>query len=76
MPEIWSAIERVPGANARSSCGRLAAESQRGGDLAPAVEAAQTDLAADDEPEEPHEGVPVKNSICVSRLNLPLRLHR
>ena len=35
-----------------ASCRRLAAEPQHGGDVAPAVEATQADLAADHEAEE------------------------
>src|SRR6516165_5549431 len=39
-----------------TSCGRLAPCAQHRGNLAPPVESAQTDLAADDETEEQHEG--------------------
>src|SRR5262245_28551045 len=41
---------------ARCVMRRLAAGTQHGGNLAPAIEPAQTDLAADDETEAQHEG--------------------
>jgi hypothetical protein len=55
--QIWHGpVGAILGPMRDASCGRLLAKPQRGGDLTPAVEATQTDLAAHDEAEEQDEG--------------------